>query len=319
MKIVFRSALIIFFLIGSLNFCITAHSQQTQSLGLIVPLSGDAAAIGDAIKNGAELAYSELSPDTKSKFNLVFEDDSLIPKNSVTAFQNLKNKNNLLAVVAVSSGVAHAIAPQAETNQLPFIGIGVSDAKVSAGRQYSFLHWITPEVQMQAILEELKNRNLNRLGLVIASQEGYYAMRDALKKLISGSSVSIITEEEMPQNEQDFGSYVVKINRAKELDAVFIALMPGQNAQFAKKLRQSGSKIQIIGGEVFDNPDEQAAAGTAFAGAFYATPAEANSNFLSSYKAKFPKASLFAAANGYDSVKLVAAYLENKNHHNRGQ
>ncbi len=108
---------------GSAEIQKVTDGNAKVKVGVILPLSGEGATIGDGIRNGIALGLTELSPETRNKIEVVYEDDALLPKNTVTAFNRLVGIHNIDVVINVSSGTSNAIAPLTEQKKIPFIAI----------------------------------------------------------------------------------------------------------------------------------------------------------------------------------------------------
>src|SRR3989344_2698740 len=101
-------------------------SAPVFKVGLILPLTGEVASLGENAKNGANLAYDELLENVKQKIQLIFEDDGFQPKNTVSAFNKLVETDGVNVVLCFTSGPCGAVAPLADQKQVPLIAIASS-------------------------------------------------------------------------------------------------------------------------------------------------------------------------------------------------
>ncbi len=89
--------------------------SSALTIGVIMPLSGEAASMGEGVKNTIELAVSEIAD---SNFNVKYEDDQCDTKKAILAYQKLKSEGVHTFYVACSGSVL-ALAPLAkEDNSL---------------------------------------------------------------------------------------------------------------------------------------------------------------------------------------------------------
>lgn len=285
-----------------------ASAEKPLKVGAIMALSGDAASIGEAVKNGMMLAYDELPPDKRERIDLQFEDDGLAAKNAVSAFTKLTSSNGVDVILNFSSGTAHAIAPLAESKKIPFVAIA-SDGRIVQGRKYSVLFWVTPDEEAKVTVPEALRRGYKRVARILTTQEGVIAARDAFDRFNSGR-IAVVLDEEYPPDIKDFRPFIAKLRSRKDIDAVFPILLPGQCGTFAKQLRQAGITLPMFSIEMFGDSNEVKAAAGALDGAWYTNAADPSAEFLARYKKKYPNASTFGAANGHDFVLLLAAALD---------
>jgi len=77
-------------------FAFNLSAQEPSSvikIGAILPMTGDASAAGEAVKNGMTLALEKLPEATRKRIKLIIEDDALLPARTVTAFNKLVNSD----------------------------------------------------------------------------------------------------------------------------------------------------------------------------------------------------------------------------------
>ena len=114
----FTALLLSLFLIygcGGITGKATAVGEQPKiKIGALLPLSGDAAAYGENVKQGIELALKG------TNFEVIYEDGKCEGPDAVTAIQKLINLDGVVGVIGVFVGVPHVI----------FIVADVSDAEI---------------------------------------------------------------------------------------------------------------------------------------------------------------------------------------------
>lgn len=294
---------ILFFIL----FCSVSQAQSLKDeklkIGLILPLGGEGAAWGDAIKNGAQMAYDNLSTEQQKQIELIFEDDSMTSTRTVSAFNKLVDINNIDVVVNVSSGTANAIAPLAEQKKIPFISIS-SDKQISDGKKYVVSLWVTPEAEAKMAFDEAINRGYKRIVQLTTFHTGALAVRDAFNAL--NDKIEVVLSEEYPYDVRDFRTFLTRLKAKKNVDAIMLTLLPGQCGVAAKQIRDMGIGVPIFGYEMFEDGTEVKASNNALVGQWYVNTADASGRFVEEYKKRYPKAQLIAAANGYDAMMLVA-------------
>ena len=137
-------------------------TNEPIKIGIILPLSGNAAALGESARNAAILAKEKFK-DTKNKYELIFEDDQADSKKTVSAFKKLVDVNQISAVITAFSGPGNAIAPLAQKEQIIHFSVGSADTNIPKGKEYVFSHWLKPENEAEVYVKEAKNRGLKKL------------------------------------------------------------------------------------------------------------------------------------------------------------
>jgi branched-chain amino acid transport system substrate-binding protein len=290
-----------------LNVVPSVHAAGAEpreiTIGVILPLTGDMAALGEATKNGIMMALEELPLEDRRRIRVLYQDDALRPAQTVAAFESLLQSNRLDAVINISSGTALALAPVAERKQIPMIAIA-SNGKISAGRKWVVTLWVSPEAEVQVLVPEMKRRGYKKVAVITTAQEGFVAMRNAFSTLAAGFDVAY--DEELPPDLRDFRTQITKI-RGRQVDGIVSLLSYGQLGIFAKQAREQGLTVPLFGLETFEEPDEVAASGGALRGSWYVTSADPDSEFMARYKARYPTSSAVCAPNGYDALRLIVA------------
>ncbi len=277
-------------------------------VGVIIPLSGDAASIGDAFKNGMQVALESLYPEHRNLLHMSYEDDALNAAKAVTAAHKLISEQHVDVLVNISSGTAHAIAPIAESRKIPLIAIA-SDPKVVQGRRYAFNFWVTPDEEARAMLPEVLRRGYKKVARITTTHEGAFAVRGAFDAINKGQ-VEIVLDEDYPPEARDFKTYLSKIRNAKNIDAIHPILFPGQLSTFAKQARSMGITLPLFGWEFFEDKNEVKSSDGTLIGSWYVNADDATTTFTKAFERRFPSSSFYTAPNGHDVVMLLAAAVQ---------
>ena len=318
LKNVLSNLLVVFclsFLLLPNAFAQSSNTEKKVSIGVILPLSGMMASLGNNIRNAIELAYQRLPQEKRDRINLVFEDDGFVTSRSVSAFQKLVVNDNIEVVFVGGSGAGHGVAPIAQMKGIPLIAIGASDFKVVEGRDYAFLHWIAPEAEAEVLVKEIIRRGYERLSLITSEQEGQLAIYNAIIKEIHKHGIEdrVMLDERYVKGEVDFKSHVIKA-RSKKIDATIVLLLSGSVSSFAKQMREGGELGDLVGVEMFEDENEVKASQGALIGQWYVNTDTANDKFIADYKAKYGEYPSVATANGYDALNLVAEAVSKFGH-----
>ena len=312
--------LLLFFLVMGITHLAQAQDVKPFKIGFIAALSGEGASFGQAVKNGAIMAYESLDAADQKKLELVFEDDQMTPKNTITAFNKLTSINEIDTVVTISSGTSNALAPIAEQRKLPMLAIA-SDKAICENRKFVMNHWVTPEAEAEIALKEVIKRNYQKIIEITTVQDGALAIKNHFNKVAAGK-LQIMMDEEIPYDNRDMRTIIAKIRTRKDVDAVMLSLLPGQLSVVARQLRQYGVKVPLFGFELFEDRSEVEASGGALIGGWYVNASDATSVFDQAFVARYgnDKTKVFAS-NAYDIVRMISDALkvessrENVNNH----
>ncbi|HQH27740.1 MAG TPA: penicillin-binding protein activator [Oligoflexia bacterium] len=276
-------------------------------VGVIVALTGDGAAIGTAVKNGMELAYSELPAEKRKSIRLFYEDDAMNAVRTLAAYRKLRALEKIDVVVTMSSQTSKVLASIADKEQVPQAAIA-SDPEISAGKKWVVNFWVTPKEEAKALVPEALRRRYRRIACIASVHPFSQSVKDAFRQ--ENKQLAITLDEDYLPEIRDFRPFMAKLKAQKDLDAVLVLLMSGQVGVFARQVRQSGIELPLFGFELFEDPNEVKAADGALTGAWYVMAGDASSAFNEKFQQHYPDSSLFGAANGYDLIFLLSAARE---------
>lgn len=286
-------------------------SGEPVKIGFILPLTGDAASIGQAMQNAAQLSHQQLPDSVRARISLHFDDDGMQQKNTITAFNRLVAEHDIDVVLNATSGTANALAPVSEKRAIPLIAIA-TDPKVVSARKYAVNLWVTPEAEMRALVPEVKKRGYKRIVRVSTIHDFSLTMKGAFDRDpgVQEVGLQVVLDEEYSSDVKDFKTLIAKIKRQSDIDAILLILMPGQLGEFARQLRQAQVTLPLFGFEILEDSNEVKVSQGALIGAWYVNAADASAKFMTDFRQKYPDSSLFGAANAYDAVQLVARAIE---------
>ncbi|RIL05036.1 MAG: hypothetical protein DCC75_12070, partial [Proteobacteria bacterium] len=221
-------------------------------VGVIVPLTGSLGDYGMAIYNSIELAKRD-RPEVFDRVQFIFEDVQYDTKSAISAFHNLRQLQKIDLVYVWGVTFCKALAPLAEAVRLPMVGQCI-DQEAASGRHFilRFMNYSSEYMLVQA--EYLKQRGLNRIGIILADNSYLEEMYTALvENLLPGQRLEII--ERIPITDMDLRT---PISKAKfvEYDAVGVFLGPGQISQFYRQAREQSLSTPTFGTNFFESLSE---------------------------------------------------------------
>ena len=281
-------------------------------VGIILPLSGDGASVGEAIKNGMMLGWERLPQTARDQLSLVFEDDALSPQNAISAFRKLTGKQDISILANAGSASAKALAPLADRAHIPFIAIA-TDPEVVRNKTHTVNFWVTAEEEARVALEESLRRGYRRIARITTIHDCTNSIKDAFDKANHGQ-LDIVLDEEYPSSVRDFRTYIAKLRSIQNVDAIFVLLYPGQTGVFAKQVRQQGVALPLFSAEFFEDAAEVKSSAGALVDQWYVNTDDPDQLFLDQFRRRFPNSSLYGASNGHDLIMLLgAAVLQSTN------
>ena len=298
------------------SFYFVQRPTETIRIGVIFPLSGNAAYYGLQGQNGIELAKEEIIIEYPNlNIQVLYEDSQYIPKEGVNAYTKLKNMNEIDAIIPMASHVSIALRGLANQDNVIEMAVASTSGAYSMPDDFSFRTIPSVGVQTIKIHEFLKTNNYQNIAMLTVNNDFGKGGKDALKNQFKDGSIKIVSEQDFMGDATDFRTELTKI---KESDAEIIYLV-GTAANYvillsqAKKLNIQKQFISISSTEdptLLNNIE--VAEGIIYT--YYDIDTINNpvaKKFVDSYIAKYNESPDGYAAEGYVALSLLAlAYNE---------
>ena len=275
-------------------------------VALILPLNGQGAAVGDAMRNAAQLAYDAAQqPD----LSILVEDDRGSPDGARDATQNALRQGAEIVLGPVFAASVQAAASVARTSGKPLIGFS-TDATVAARGVYllSFL----PQPEVDRIVDESVVGGKRSFAALIPETAYGNAVEAEFREAVARKGARVAAVERYAPGAP--GAAVERLARVitgpgATADALFIPETAEGMPAVAAALTRAGfspARVRPIGTALWNEPALFAL--PALQGGRFASPDRNGfSNFSGRYQTRFGAVPPRVASLAYDAVMLAAA------------
>jgi branched-chain amino acid transport system substrate-binding protein len=289
-----------------------AFSEEKIKIGVIVTLSGPAAALGQQVRNGFTLAVKDLGGKMAGKdVEVIVVDDELKPDAAVTKVKGLLERDKVDFVVGpIFSNILQAIHKPVIDTRTFLISPNAGPSSY-AGKECSPFFYVTSyqNNQVHEILGKVaQDRGYKRIYLLVPN---YQAGRDSVAGFKLDYKGEIVEESYMPLGTLDFQPELSKITSLKP-DAVFTFMPGGMGVNLVKQYRQAGlaDSIPVLSAFTVDEstlPAQQDAAIGMFGGADWAPNLDnpESRKFVAAYEAAYNVVPGTYAMQAYDAAMLI--------------
>ncbi len=289
-----------------------AVAQEKLKIGLVLTLSGPAAALGQQVRDGFSLALKDLGGKMANReVELVVADDELKPDAAVTKVKGLLERDKVDFVVGpIFSNILQAIHKPVIDNKTFLISPNAGPSSY-AGKNCSPLFYVTSyqNDQVHEILGKVaQDRGYKRVYVMVPN---YQAGKDSAAGFKLDYKGEIVEESYVPLGTLDFQVEISKIASLKP-DAVFTFMPGGMGVSLVKQYRQAGlaDQIPVLSAFTVDEstlPAQQDAAVGMFGGADWAPNLDnpQNKKFVAAYEAAYHNVPGTYAMQGYDTALLI--------------
>ncbi|UPT90249.1 ABC transporter substrate-binding protein [Bradyrhizobium barranii subsp. apii] len=287
-------------------------AQEKIKLGVLVTLSGPAAALGQQVRDGFALAVKDLGGKMGGRdVEVIVADDELKPDAAVTKVKGLLERDKVDFVVGpIFSNILQAIH-RPITESKTFLISPNAGPSTFAGKDCNPFFYVTSyqNDQVHEILGKVaQDRGYKRMYLMVPN---YQAGKDSVAGFKLDYKAEIVEESYMPLNTLDFQPELSKISSQKP-DALFTFMPGGLGVNLVKQYRQAGlaDSIPVLSAFTVDEstlPAQQDAAVGMFGGANWAPNLDnpQNKKFVAAYEAAYNVVPGTYAFQAYDAAMLI--------------
>lgn len=290
-----------------LTACTTTGSVTQDdiiTIGVIAPLSGGEASLGENLRKGVDLAVEELNEkETRYTYKVVYEDDQLDNSKTAAAYHKLTSIDGADAIIGVSSGSGNVVAPVAEQDKILFCSALSSDINVVKGREYAFKHWVTPEEEAKVYIDEAHALGWDHIAVIEANQQGIIAIADA----IAAEAQDVeMTRVRISGETKDIRTELTRL-KGQNIDAFVLLLFPSQMLPAVKQVREFGFEQPLTSIELFEFIEDGL---ELLEGQWYVTAANPTPQFIERYEATYGEQPVNGAPHGYDCLNILVKGFE---------
>ena len=313
----------------ALGLSMAAMAAEPIKIGVSGPFTAGSAPMGVSMRDGVRLAAAEINAKggvLGRQLQLVERDDEAKPERGVQIAQELINKERVVATVGyINTGVALASQRFYQQAQIPVmnnVATGSIITKQFAGQpeNYVFRNSANDTIQSTMIAEEAIRRGFKKPAILADSTNYGQLGREDLEKVLAAKSVKPVSVEKYNIGDVDMTAQLLRAKQAGA-DVVLTYGIGPELAQIANGMQKLGWKVPIVGSwtlamaNFIDNAGANGN-GTRMPQTFIQNPdTPKRKAFIDAYvKAYNPPngrmPSAVSAAQGYDSVYLLAAAIE---------
>jgi len=276
-------------------------------VGILIPLTGDAASYGENVKNGIELANQELN------FELVYEDGKCNGPDAVNAIRKLIEVDKVNAVIGeLCSG---ATIPASEIAKAAGI-VMISPASTSPDLTNAGDHFFRT-VPSDALQGEEGAKLVKKLGyqsLAILHVNDDYGV--GFNRVLKENFDNVVISESFEKEATDLRTQLTKI-KEKTPDAIYIiSNSPAAAGAALKQIKELGIEAQVIGSEGLKDQSVLDAAEGAADGMILTFLAPSNTiigkQFKNRYVQEYTEDPPIFAAEAFDAMIALSRALDSE-------
>jgi len=192
---------------------LSKNETTKTKIGCILPLSGEAAASGQKILQGIQLAFNLLPDNKRKNIELIVKDSKVEVETVAAIVEDLGADNDVVCVIGpMFSKTAQLAIEKAGIYQLPMISPAASVKGLPDTSQYFFRNSLTHELQGKAIAEyAINNLELNKFVVFYSSDLYGTRLKDVFLDQINVLGGEVLAGKSYDQAQNDFKDQILDI------------------------------------------------------------------------------------------------------------
>ena len=293
----------------------TGGSSDTFTIGVVGPLTGDAAIYGTNVLNAAQIAVDEINAmDGDIKFNLISADDVNDPETSVNAYNKLMDDGMQLLVGTVTSKPALSVSPLSNEDRVFTLTPSASGDDVIEGNDNTYQVCFTDSNQGSRSAQYIDEHfDGAKIAIIYKNDDPYsQGIRDTFAAEAKTRGMDVVYEGTFDSSSQtDFNVQLTGAQSAGA-DLLFLPIYYTPASVILTQANAMGYAPTFFGVDGMDGIltadgfDASLAEGVYLLTPFSADAQdEATQNFVTEYKDRHGETPNQFAADAYDAVYIL--------------
>lgn len=224
-------------------------SDEPIKIGFIGPLTGDAAAYGEAARNGVAIAVDEINSAggiNGQQVEVIYEDGKCSGKDAASAAQKLVSIDQVKVIVGgTCSGETFGAAPVTLPAKVILFSSVSSAPKVGDLGRYVFRNHPNDNLAGDQLARYISS-HYKKVAIISEQTDYAQGLRTAFTEALKAGTATLVFDESYVSSTKDFRSMISKL-KDSGAEALFIDAQVGSNAaQIAKQARDLGVGAQLF-------------------------------------------------------------------------
>jgi branched-chain amino acid transport system substrate-binding protein len=299
-------------ILGVIYFSITGAPSTALKIGVLTPLTGDAAAYGIAMQRAYDLAVAQVNEAglAGQDIELVYEDAKCDGAAAATATQKLVNVDGVKFILGgTCSGETLSAAQITQPARVLLISPSATSPDITDAGDLVFRTYPADNFEAQMVAQYAMEHDLTRAAIISENTDFAQGVRNAFKDSYEGT---VVFDEAFNTGETDFRTLITKMRTTNPQMVYVDPQSPVAGELILKQIEENGMNVGIFANNAMLDRSAIAENASLYEEAIMAEvqlPTEGKAvSMLAAYEELYGTAPEFTAftASAYDSVYLLA-------------
>jgi branched-chain amino acid transport system substrate-binding protein len=226
-----------------------AQQQPPIRIGAVLSTTGPASFLGDPQEKTLRHWVGEINRAggvNGRQLEVVIYDDGGDPNRAQTFARRLIEQDRIVAMIGGSTtGTSMPLIPIFEDAEIPFISFAGAIEVIQPVRRYTFKTPHTDRMACEKIFDDLRRRNLTRIGLISGTGGFGASMRRQCMEVAPAFGMQIVADETYGPRDTDMTAQLTKIRGTQGVQAVVNADFGQGPAIVTRNYRQLGITLPL--------------------------------------------------------------------------
>ncbi len=187
-------------------------ATRVMRIGVVLPLSGNRALVGQRVLQGIQLAINQLATRDKTRLEMVIKDSGL-GREVVQVVEELAQDPNVIGIIGpVLTGEVKDVIPIIEKYQLPVFTPTASTPGLADNSPYIFRNALTKDLQARFLARHaINDLNLYRFVVIYPTEAYGETMRQVFEEEVRSAGGHIVESISYDRKQTDFRKQIQQI------------------------------------------------------------------------------------------------------------
>ena len=283
-----------------------SDGKPVIKIGAVLPLTGNNAVVGTAIKAGALAAIDDKEKgNLKYHYEVIFEDNQQSLAKSATVANKLLMVDKVNMLLSFTTGIGRVVGPLAENKKVLHMCSTLEDENAKPMGKTSFFQGPTLQTYRQLVIKALQQEKVTKLALLAANVGVACSGTQNLASVLNTKGIETKTECFNP-SDLDF-RFVIQKYLDQGFQYFYIQFWPPQSNILLRRLKESNVAPNHIFGSGIDVDTDT----SLYNGIHHFGGNSGTTEFIDRLMQNYQLKNVYMAASSYDLISLAIDAFEN--------